>query len=242
MINIEKLETLPSREARRESLTRRYGDMWNTRFDHSWMRSTNDQYPYVKAERIIKKYLGKSFDKAFSEYCKKVKLHEQKEFLDFFDENHWRNDYIIDAQKRIQLNLEKTPRYKKPIYFRSFDYQEGYYNIVTKEIVQSSRWWEYKNNNNIRVVIRGFERTFESRKDPEYQRLQAEKVKAQKRNDRLLKDQKKAKAYCFLTNSELEKKKLAETDIATRDRHGFDETAFKGIEYHGQKRKLKQAA
>lgn len=209
MIDIEKLEQLPTRQSRKQFLTEKHGDMWDLkRFDHPWYRSDKNDLCWVKAERIIKKYMGKSFDKAFSEYCEKVELFEQKEFLDFFDENHWRNDYIIDAQKRIQLNLEKTPRYKKPIYFRSFDYQEGYYNIVTKEIVQSPRWWEYKNDNNIRVIIRGFEKTFESRKDPEYQRLQAEKIKAQKRNERLLKEQKKNRQYCFLTDKEIEERKL----------------------------------
>ena len=42
-----------------------------------------------------------------------------------------------------------------------------------------------------------------------------------------------------MTKDEIEKKKLAETDELTRDRHGFDKTTFMGIEYHGQKRKRK---
>jgi len=204
MNNLEKLETLPIRESRKEFLTRKYGDMWNLScFDHSWYRSDSNDIPSVKAERVIKKYMGKSFDKAFSEYCKKVEIHEQREFLDLFKDRRWYYaDYMIDSQKRIQLNPDRYIKKKKSIYFRSFDYEEGYYNIVTKEIIKSPRWWEYKNDNHIRVIIKGFEKIFESKKDPEYQRLQAEKEKAIKRNERLLKDQKKNKQYCFLTDEE----------------------------------------
>lgn len=205
MDKLEKLETLPLRESRKEFLTRKHGDMWDLpRFDHPWHRSDSNDIPSVKAERIIKKYMGKSFDKAFSEYCKKVEIYEQREFLDLFqDRRYYSADYKIDSQKRIQLNPDRYQRKKKPIYFRSFDYEEGYYNIVTKEIIQSPRWWEYKNDNHIRVIIKGFEKTFDSKKDPEYQRLQAEKEKAQRRNDRLLKKEKKEKAYSFLTRKEL---------------------------------------
>lgn len=211
MIDIEKLENLPKRQSRREFLTERYGDMWDLkRFDHPWYRSDNNDLCWVKAERIIKKYMGKSFDKAFSEYCKKVEVFEQKEFLDLFKDRRWRYaDYMIDSQKRIQLNPERYQNKKYPVKFRSFDYKLGYYDTIEKEFVDSPhQYWRYHNSDRyIYTVVSGFEKTFESKKDPEYQRLQAEKVKAQKRNERLLKKQKKNKQYCFLTDKEIEEKK-----------------------------------
>lgn len=210
MLNIEKLDTLPLKEARRESLTRRYGDMWNTRFDHYWMRSSSDQYYWVKAKRVIKKYMGKSVDEAFSYYCTLVASHEQKEFFrDFVNTLDQTNEYIIDDKRNIQINPNRWRNKKNPVVFRSFDYKLGYYDIIEKEFVRdASRYWQYLDSGRyIRTVVTGFERTFESKKDPEYQRLQAEKVTAEKRNARLLKQSKKQKNYCFLTNSGLEEKK-----------------------------------
>lgn len=214
MISIEKLESLPTRLSRKAYITEKYGNMWDLpRFDHPWHRSVKGEYPYVKAERIIKKYMGKSFDKAFSEYCEKVELFEQKEFLDLFKDRRWKYaDYMIDSQKRIQLNPERYQNKKYPITFRSFDYQLGYYDTIRKEfITEPNRYWYYNLKDDkryIRTVMSGFEKTFESKKDPEYQRLQAEKEKAIKRNERLLKEQKKNKQYCFLTDKEIEEKKL----------------------------------
>lgn len=207
-VNLEELENLPKKESRKAYLTRKYGDMWDLpKFDHPWMRSDKSDYPYIIAERVIKKFLGKSFDKAFSYFCKLVPKHEQNEFLRKFKPRYrWEPDYIIDNQKRIQLNPNRYTRPKRPIYFRSFDYEEGYYNIVTKEIIQASRRWEYKDDIHIRVIVKGFEKIFESKKDLEYQRLKAEKEKAIKRNERLLKEQKKNKQYCFLTDKELSEK------------------------------------
>lgn len=212
MDKLEKLETLPIRESRKEFITREYGDMWNlSRFDHSWDISEKGNLPVNIAERIIKKYMGKSFDDAFSEYCKKVKIHQQKDFLDLFKDRIWNYaDYMIDSEKRIQLNPNRYQRKKRPIKFRSFDYKEGYYNIVTKEIISKDNVWNQRyylsNNNYIRVIVEGFERTFESKKDPEYQRLQAEKLKAEKRNKKLLKGEQKNRQYCFLTEKELKRK------------------------------------
>lgn len=81
-MNLEKLEELPKKESRKEYITRKYGDMWDLRrFDHPWYRSDKNDDPQVIAKRVIKKYLGKSFDDAFSYYCTLVKKHEHDEFL-----------------------------------------------------------------------------------------------------------------------------------------------------------------
>lgn len=207
-MNTEKLENLPFRESRKEYITHKYGDMWNLhKFDHSWHRSDKSDYPYIKAERVIKKFLGKSFDKAFSYFCTLVPKHEQYEFLrDFKPGYRWEADYILDKQKRIQLNPNRYQRKKKSIHFRSFDYEEGYYYVPDKKLLTNDQMLGYWNNVHhfypgrfITVIIKGFEKTFESKKDPEYQRLQAEKIKAEKRNQKLFKKQQAEKAYCFLT-------------------------------------------
>ena len=78
MHKLDELEKLPKRESRKAYLTRKYGDMWDLpRFDHPWYRSNKSDLAYVKAQRVIKKFFGKSFNKAFSYYCKLVQINEK---------------------------------------------------------------------------------------------------------------------------------------------------------------------
>lgn len=221
-MNIDKLENLPKKESRKEYITRKYGDMWNLRrFDHPWSRSDSNDYPWVKANRVIKKYLGRSFDKAFSEYCRKVKLHEQDEFLRLFRGTRWHEpDYLIDSQKRIQFNPNRYKGRKRDIIFTSADYKIGYYNTIDKTTIslddihrQSARsrigWNEYyyqTDKRYVQVVISGFKKTFKSEEDVEYQKLMAEKVKALRKEKRLRKKAHKDKKYIFLTAEEIANK------------------------------------
>lgn len=103
MIDLEKLDKLPKRQGRKAYLTEKYGDLYNLdKFDHTWVRSDRGDLPCVKAQRIISKYIGKSFDEAFSKYCKQVEIYEQKEFLDYFNTYKWRGDYFVDDNGNIQ--------------------------------------------------------------------------------------------------------------------------------------------
>lgn len=235
-IDLEILKNLPTKESRKAYITRKYGDMWNLRkFDNPWYRSNRtDQYWFI-LDKVLKKFLGKSVDKAYSKYCKLVRFDEKEYFWKKFTDLRWGGpNYLIDANKNIQLNPKIYSRPKKRIVFRSFDYEVSYYDIVTKKIIKNyaSRY----NENVIVIVTKGFEKTFESKKDPEYIRLMAEKKKLIRLNNKYLKKLAKEKKYSFM--SEKEKAKRAnELDIQKRNSHGFDEESFKGIEYHGQKRK-----
>ena len=83
---IMNLDSLPKKESRKAYLTKKHGDMWNLHhFDHSWHRSDKNDYVWVKVKRVIKKYMGKSFDEAFSYFCTLVPKHEQSEFLKEFE-------------------------------------------------------------------------------------------------------------------------------------------------------------
>jgi len=252
---LDNLENLPKRESRKDYLTRKYGDMWDLKkFDHPHYRSENSDYPWVKAERVIKKFIGKQFDKAFSYYCKQVEQFEQYHFHTYFkkDEHRWNRSYpskfIVDKNGNIQRNKEyeqkpwKKKNKDKKVIFTSFDYKEGYYNKETGETVtQLSYCATFKHNRHKwkEIVVSGFWKEFESKEDKEYIRLMIEDKKRKKLEERRYKKWLKEKQYSFLTKKEEELLKQKETDLIKRDSHGFDENSFKGIEYHGQKRKRK---
>lgn len=214
-MDITQLENLPKRESRKEYLTKKYGDLWNLKkFDHPWHRSDKNDMPWVIADRVIKKFLGKSFDKAFSYYCKLVPKHEQSEFLrDFKPGYRWEAKYILDKQKRIQLNPDRYIRKKKDIHLKSFDYKEGYYDTVTgktisqNDMLYGKHLWnnhsDQLNSRFIYCVISGYNLSFKSKKDPLYKRLSNENKKAERTNKKLLKKERKNKKYCFLTDEEL---------------------------------------
>lgn len=192
MSRYSNLEELPFKESRKAYITRKFGDMWDlTKFDHSWMRSDKNDYPDIKAERVIKKYMGKSFAKAFSEFCKLVKINEQNNFLDLFKGRRWEYaDYIIDKQGRIQLNPNRYIPRKKKVIFYSHDYKIGYRNTRTNEIEHTDNPkefpldWKIKHGRIMTLgeakewnleIISGFKKEFKSKKDPEYRKLMAKK-------------------------------------------------------------------
>lgn len=84
------------------------GDPFDS-WDRYWRNDRNSDYhkvndysPYVHVKRIIKLYLGKSFDEAFSRYCKLVPKYQQKVFLKEFDGKY--PDCYIDNDGNIQLS------------------------------------------------------------------------------------------------------------------------------------------
>jgi hypothetical protein len=258
MIDIEKLEALPKRESRKEYLMRKYGRLWYVkRFDQPWVRSDKSDYAMVKAIRVIKKFIGKQYDKAFSEYCKLV---EQYDYYIFYEEyfmpiSRWGDtivpEFIVDKQGRIQKNKNYVPyRRSKPnsFIFTSFDYEEGYMDRISKEILTGEEFrakfrysWEYISRHYegkyVKVVINGFWKEFESEKDPDYIRLCKEKLKQTKLNEKRWKKYNKEKPYNFLTDEEKKRKESEEDDRLKIERYGFDSESFKGEGYHGKKRK-----
>lgn len=253
-MDIEKLETLPKKVGRKGYLTTKYGNMWNLRsFDSSWRSSNKTKTPWFIVKIVLKKFLGKSFADAFSYYCSKVEQRYQDEFLDEFrnrlGRSWYQNDYIINSEGNIQLNPERY-QYKKrtDLTFRSFDYKEGWYNIKTGEKRIDSEAMSYfgpktifkyvRNSKEkviskdwIKIVIQGYEKTFESKKDPEYRRLMIENIKAQRLNSKRHQKYLSQKAYSFMTDDERQKKKDKELNILTRNRYGFDNESFKTNPY-----------
>ena len=237
MIDVNKLEQLPTRMSRKEYLTKKYRDMWNLKRFDSYDRSKKEDQYFFHLNNILKSHIGKSVDDAFSKYCEKVDIQDQKYFFkEFNEEKQYYSDYIIDDNKNIQLNSNGWKRKKNRVIFRSFDIKYGWYDIRAKIIVNAG--WRCVSEEYIRCIIQGYEKIFESKKDPEYKRLMAEKVKLQRLDKKQKRKERRRQQYSFLTKREIALKNDKE-DILKRDRKGFDEESFKGLEYHGQKRKRK---
>jgi len=100
--DLEKLEELPSKELPFNKWKRSYRNY------NGYDKFFGKRNPYFTARKIAQKNIGKSFDNAFSYYCKNVRQEDQKEFIELFDGGRW-NDYIIDELGLIQLNPSRLP-------------------------------------------------------------------------------------------------------------------------------------
>jgi len=106
-LNYDKYDELPYKESRYKYITRKYGNMYNiSKFDHPWMRYSNS---YKLVFRILNNNINKSFDLAFSYYCKKVDKQHQYLFLREFEyqniHRYFKNrGYWIDENKIIRYN------------------------------------------------------------------------------------------------------------------------------------------
>lgn len=246
--DLEKLDILP-----REQHSRKYHDDWYGRGGSDW-HYVEDYGPNTIANRVLKKFENKTFDEAFAYYCTLVPKYQQKFFAQQIEteyNRYWRNCYILENG----IIKKMSPKDKKIYTFYSDDYTYCYRHKVTgREITKETYWSErmpkdphrcYSNYVDVVKkdfeikVLTGWSKSFESKEDPRYLRLLREQQKRKKIKENNAWKALKQKVYCFMTKDELEKKKLAKTDELTRDRHGFDKTTFKGIEYHGQKRKRK---
>lgn len=84
-IDIDKLEELPKRMSRYQYLDSKGLNMYDLdKFDHPWYRDL--KYWEIR-KRILENNIGKSFDLAFSYYCKLVPKRLQHEFLEEFELN-----------------------------------------------------------------------------------------------------------------------------------------------------------
>lgn len=245
-MDLEKLENLPKREG-----------MYSKKLDH-WERNRrcfkiDGTSIYKFTNRVIENYIGKSFDDAFSYFCKKVPKHLQYMFLDKFDPHYKRwnrfTEFILDENKIIIQNPEYLKWYENyhkstPVMFYSYDYETAYMHRGTKEVISksvySNKYWYCKSD--VEIIISGYEREFPSKQDKTYKRLMTEKTRLKKLQYRRYEKYMKQKAYSFMTRDEVKKKKEQQEDLIRRDALGFDDESFKGEWYHGQKRKLKQSA
>lgn len=244
-IDIDKLDNLPLRENRASHIVNKYGSMW---FILDKRNKDKSKSPWAIAERIAKKYIGKNYDRAFSEYCKLVRY--DAKYI-FYKENfsykgiNYPPKYIIDKQNRIQVNKKwrSWRRERNGVWFMSADYEVGYVHKITGEVIDKDEYQkrkykydkhkgEWVNNKYAETVISGFYKWFESKKDPEYIRLMLEDAKKQRLLRRNEKKQSKNSDYSFLTKDEKRIKELGKLYAQKIQLHGF-----KGDGYHGQQRK-----
>lgn len=223
-IGIDKLQDLPI-ELLSHNLQKKH---WRARY-HKYRfnnyHKIDDRSPFDIAEDIIKKHIGKSYNDAYSAYCKKTKWYQKDIFKDHFNSHYilyrW-NNYIVDDDGLIQLI--KIKEYQGPYRFDSIDaVWERRHKITGKKEPEYS-WHKknYKHSDYENVLIKGWIKYFKSKEDPEYKRLTHEKFKAQQRAFKLKMKAAAEKAYSFISQSELELKKEKEKNNIKILAHGFD--------------------
>lgn len=222
------------------------------RHHHSTYHPTEGIWPYDRVKRIIKKFVGKQFDKAFSEYCSQVPIYQQHLFLQEFTEVHryygyrFNSSYRVDKQGNIQK--VKPPKKDKRVYYYSDDYKTELRHKITNRLKPSSfsakyikgvktyydyaSYYPYKTSTDkdyVEVCVKGYKKAFSSHKNREYRRLISQQQKRRRKEQELKYVEMEAKAYSFLTKSEQELKKQKALDLIKILKHGFDpETSFQG--------------
>lgn len=172
--------------------------------------------PWKRVKRICEAYIGKQFDKAFSEYCSQVPVYQQKFFMQEFERKPWKTDYwtyyYVDKQGNIQKHIGTYFLKKKKVYFYSDDYKAEKRHKVTGAAYPQYHWMDkkFKEEDYEYVVVEGYFLEFKSAKDPEFIRLTTDQRKRKKAAARELAKEKAAKSYSFISNSEKELEKEKE--------------------------------
>lgn len=105
MVDIEKLDELPKRENRAAYLKRITGGFWNSKLNY---RKNKNEF-YILARRILEKYVGESFNEAFTYFLSLTKNKHHNIFLEEVNKKisyHYWNNYYIDKN----YILYKIPR------------------------------------------------------------------------------------------------------------------------------------
>jgi len=227
----EELEELPSRIA--NSVFRNFSKTFYKKNRRKYWGSRKSDWHYVNgygpnviAERVIRCYIGKPFDEAFSRYCKLVPKYQQKFFHNEFSPNYRWNDFLIDDNGDIQFAREQN-KYKGPYNFYSLDYRQEERHIKTGALKPRYNLWGEKDDLYVKVIVSGFTEVFETKKEKRFQRLNAEKNRAYRKSKRKLKK---------ITISDTEfRRVLREKELKEREEnlikiisHGFDpSTSFR---------------
>lgn len=143
--DLDKLEDLPPKQNFHEKW-RRY------RLD----RTFGHRNPYFTARKIAKKYIGKSYNDAFSYFCKNVRLEHQKKFVGYFGEY---DEYLIDDNGLIQIN----PRYLPKINERKRTFKSNDVEYIT---IHKESGIDKKLFKPVEVIV-GYKESFEYRWDYE---------------------------------------------------------------------------
>lgn len=150
------IDNLPLKESRKEFLTSEYGDMYNiNRFDSGSSSNKNPiNYNFNLAKRILKKYVNKPFDEAYSDYSSKAEKYGKEIFKEFFNIHtyvHTLFPCYIDEQGIIRK--VDTDILDKVYHVYSWDYKEKLeYDNVTKthiKTILSGKVFTFKHKNHL---------------------------------------------------------------------------------------------
>lgn len=154
VLDLNDVEVLPSKESRKQYITGKYGNMYSlSKFDNG---TSSVKSPWVfnnnLSKRIIKKYVDKPFDDAYSEYCKKAKLEDKDVFHTYFKHNRYRTfHYCVNDEGIIKKVNDLKLNFIYKVY--SWDYVAEYvYNIKTgrsERIIISGQVFEFKHKNHL---------------------------------------------------------------------------------------------
>lgn len=241
-------EELPYRSSMRKS---QYSGPWYYRYKGA--ERINGQSIYKILHRTLEKNVGKSFDLAFSYFCKLVPKKYQNLFLNEFRRRYrGETDYIIDNNGNIQVNpngmYKNFGRYKGPYKFSITPDKEEWHKkieyLTHRELLSliSSKipwyWspitydsfyeipWRVRNQYE-KVIVLGKSIEFESQRNSKFKQLKAERRAKKRKADREDKKIRAQKSYSFLTKSEQAIIDARKNDLVNRDRHGFDDMSFK---------------
>lgn len=281
MKNIKQkdLDNFSSKESIHGGAIRSRNGYWR-RYDRQDWCSGKDLNVYNFAEYVLKNNIGKSFDLAFSYFCKHVSQRFQYVFLERFNGRSYRSDeWSVDNNR---LLVYKPYRYnstnKTGVDFYSDDYESELVHKISghkkddfKEVYEKienfpkltpamekyhagRRWFDkgkflyYLYGENLPlcmrykaqkkdfhlVTVKGWKMHFESRNDPRYIRLNQEKIKRKKTQERKI-ELEKSKQKIEEANKALQEVKRKEREKEQEEanrlkilRKGFDpETSFK---------------
>jgi hypothetical protein len=195
-------------------------------------RPIGDYSPYEIVDRMINANIGQRFDKVFSDFCHISKVYHQQVFLDefkphsvytqngrFFDVN-----YYVDEDGLIRAN-EKKEEEKKPVIFYSEDYRTEERHIITG-LPRPKYWYfdksKHKSELYKQVVVSGYAIEFESKSDPRFKRLNAEKIKAVKREHKRWRKRPSMSEHEFRRILKEREQKEREENLIKIISHGFD--------------------
>lgn len=162
----------------------------------------NHIYPWVKATQIIENNNGKSFDMAFSYFCKKVDKHQQCEFLDYFySPVNWHTGFPLRGESKYHLDTNKNIiinkyKYKKTYKIYSHDFRMFWIskrkNLLTGDFEIMYKRPEWSDYHNWREDYTGSYYTTKSEKVFEMHRLTQKKYK--NKNKKFAKKQEKLRS------------------------------------------------
>ena len=215
---------------------------------------TDGVSPWKRSVYILESHVGKKFDTAFSLWCKQTPKHQQHFFLEQIDPREdcktrrWSyNWYYVDSNGIIRKRKNVFPwrKSERKVTFKSDDYKTELRHKVTglpqKSLSHSELRAQFPNEkgkelHELRkmydaqfepVIVEGWVKTFKNARDPEYQRLQAERLQKQELARRRQKKEQAEKAYRFTHETEEQRAARITANFFKILKHGFDpKTSF----------------